>query len=213
MKYIIISGIDGSGKTTIINNLQKYLSDEGYETSYIWLRFNHYFTKLLNATARVLKLSVKTHNEMGTVWQHQFYKSSLFCWIYINGTYIDTWISRLKLWKKSNNRIDFLICDRWINDILIDLGTKTHNKDFLSTKWYSRFKKIIPENSIQFVIYRDIHSVMDCRLENRIDPDFPLRMALYEKLKSEYNIHIINNNQSIEESIHQIIKVLNNEQK
>ena len=72
-KCIIISGIDGSGKSTIINETHKVLESEGKQVGYIWLRFNHYLTKGMHAIARVLGLSVKVHNEMGNVWQHRLY--------------------------------------------------------------------------------------------------------------------------------------------
>ena len=56
-KFIIISGIDGSGKTTIINELTKALEVEGKTTKYIWMRFNHYSVKVMNMLARMLRLS------------------------------------------------------------------------------------------------------------------------------------------------------------
>ena len=65
-KYVIISGVDGSGKTTVINALQKTLEERGKSVSYIWMRYSHYSVKVMNALARVLGLSVKVHNEMGT---------------------------------------------------------------------------------------------------------------------------------------------------
>lgn len=59
VKYIIISGIDGSGKTTVINALQERLQRQGARASYIWMRYNHYLIKVMNAIARLLGLSVK----------------------------------------------------------------------------------------------------------------------------------------------------------
>ena len=46
MKHcIVVSGIDGSGKSTIIEALRKSLEARGHRTACIWLRFNHYLTK------------------------------------------------------------------------------------------------------------------------------------------------------------------------
>ena len=39
-KCIIISGIDGSGKSTIINETQMALEAEGKKVGYIWLRYS-----------------------------------------------------------------------------------------------------------------------------------------------------------------------------
>ncbi|MCD8237559.1 MAG: adenylyl-sulfate kinase [Prevotellaceae bacterium] len=36
-KYVIISGVDGSGKTTVINSLKEKLEKEGKSVDYIWM--------------------------------------------------------------------------------------------------------------------------------------------------------------------------------
>ena len=47
-----------------------------------------------------------------------------------------------------------MICDRWINDILIDLGAESRSTGFLESKWYSKFQNILPIGTKQFVIER-----------------------------------------------------------
>lgn len=110
-KYLVISGIDGSGKTSVINALKEELERQGHSTQYIWMRFNHYSVKVMNALARVLKLSVPVHNDFGDVWEHRLYKSPLFCKIYVWCSYIDNRIARRKALKLD---ADFIICDRWV---------------------------------------------------------------------------------------------------
>ena len=204
---VVISGIDGSGKTTVINQLQSELREQGLRTAYIWLRFNHYLTKVMHAIARLLGLSVKVHSEMGEKWQHQFYKSPLFCDLYILTTYIDTYISKIKY-----NRIakgnDIVICDRWITDIIVDLATKTHRSHFIDGKWTERFLKILPKNTNLFVVYRETQAVVDCRLENKVDPDFQFRLDIYKRLMKKKFIYPVDNRGTISNSISQIKDVL-----
>lgn len=201
---IIISGIDGSGKSSIINETKKALESEGKNVGYIWLRFNHYLTKGMHAIARILGLSVKVRNEMGEVWQHRLYKNQLFCSLYILTTYLDTWVSRFKYNKMAKSK-DVVICDRWITDILVDLATKTHRKDFLDSKWPKRFMKILPKGTRMYVVVRNTKALMDCRLENRVDPDFKLRLNIYENLCKKDYITVIDNNGTIVDSVKQII--------
>lgn len=40
-KYIIISGVDGSGKTTVIEGVRAQLEAEGKTVGYIWMRYHH----------------------------------------------------------------------------------------------------------------------------------------------------------------------------
>lgn len=209
-RCLIISGIDGSGKTTIINALKDRLETEGYSTAYIWLRFNHYFCKLLHAIARPLGLSVMANTEMGGVRQHRFYKSSLFCNVYIWAAYLDTWISRLKYNRVAKHR-DFVICDRWITDIIVDLATKTHREQFIQSRWVKRFMSILPPYSHLFVVYRHTKDIIGCRLENRVDPDFRLRKDIYDQLVKSPSISPIDNCGTIEQSIRQIKKILEDE--
>lgn len=204
IKCIVISGIDGSGKTTVINALKENLTQQGYRVSYIWLRFNHYLAKAMHLFARMSGLSIPKDNEMGHVWQHQFYKSKLFCWLYIRATYVDTLISRLK-YNKVAKGSDVVICDRWVTDILVDLATKTHDKDFIHSKWTKRFIRIMPKESRLFIVHRNISDVLECRIENQIDPDFKLRMNVYEDIKHLSPFLVVGNNGTVENSVQQII--------
>lgn len=206
-RCVVISGIDGSGKTTVINQLESELKGQGLRTAYIWLRFNHYFTKIMHAIARLLGLSVKVHSEMGETWQHQFYKSPIFCNLYIITTYIDTCISKIK-YNRAAKGHDIVICDRWITDIIVDLATKTHRSHFIDGKWAERFLKILPKNACLFVVYRETQAVVDCRLENKVDPDFQFRLDIYKRLLEKKFIHPVDNRATISNSISQIKEVL-----
>jgi len=205
MRYIIISGIDGSGKTSIIEGLEAIFTKRKMTTVVIWLRYNHYFVKPLHAIARLLGLSKQYKSSEGKVWRHEFYKSKLFSWVYIRFTFLDTLIGKIKLNFKIKNKPDIVICDRWLNDILIDLGTKTHNKNFLNSKWYSRFKKMLPTKSSEFLIIRNEQELLKCRLENQEDPDFNFRLKLYKSLSEKKEVILINNSDTIGEAVNKII--------
>jgi len=208
MRYIIISGIDGSGKTSIIQGVVEELHRRNLTTDITWLRYNHYFVKPLHLIARLIGLSKQYESSEGNVWRHEFFNSKLFSWLYIRFTYFDTLIGKMILMYKVKNNPNFMICDRWLNDVLIDLGTKTHNDDFLNSKWYCQFKKMLPKNSTEFLIIRNKKDLLSCRKENQEDPDFSFRLKLYNVLAEKEEIIIINNSNTIEMAISEIIKNL-----
>ena len=56
-KYIIISGVDGSGKTTVIEGVRAQLEAEGKTVGYIWMRYHHKLIKIMHAIAKLTGLS------------------------------------------------------------------------------------------------------------------------------------------------------------
>ncbi len=208
MKYLIISGIDGSGKSSVIDCLKARLEKQGYRVECIWMRYNHYLVKCMNALARLLRLSVKVHNEYGDVWEHRLYRSPLFCKLYFWCSYIDNIIAKRKVAKL---KADYVICDRWVNDIIIDLGAECRKDDILESKWFDRFQRLLPRRDChQFVVKRELDDVLGCRIENHTNPDFRYRWALYEKLQEKPEVHVVDNCGTLENSIEQIFDVMGN---
>lgn len=204
-KYIIISGVDGSGKTSIIEGVISALEAEGKTVSYIWMRYNNKLLTIMHAIAKFTGLSKKEETAMGKMWIHYFYKSKLFCWFYIRCSYIDNWFARKKPMKFST---DYVVCDRWINDIVVDLASETHLANLIETKWYGRFQELLPLECKQFVIVRSKKEVLKCRVENSFNPAFEMRYELYQQLSTLPNIVKIDNTGYIEDSIKQVLKCI-----
>lgn len=205
MKYIVISGIDGSGKTTIIRELQNTLQRRGVRTHYVWMRYNHYLVKVLNGLARLLHLSVIKNYGNKRVWEHQYYKSPRFFKLYIMSSYIDNFISALKVKKINKTRYDYVICDRWVNDIIADIGSEFRRTDILKSNWYLRFQNILPKNTVQFVVSRPHKYLIDAREDNRYDNNFPARLDIYNSIAEEGKAIEVDNSGSVLESVDYIL--------
>lgn len=208
MKFIIVSGIDGSGKTTTIHELMKEFNRKEISTQYIWLRFNHYTVKFLHALARILKLSVPMTHENTRIWQHKFYLSPLFCRFYILCTYLDNFLARLKTIRLNST---YIICDRWIPDTLVDLGAECRISDILESRWYARFMNLLPDNCLFFVISRNPEDVSVARKENLLNPDFPYRFELYKRLSEKPGFISVDNSGTIAQSVQFMLSHIENE--
>ena len=208
--YIIISGVDGSGKTTVIEGVRAQLEAEGKTVGYMWMRYHHKFIKIMHAIAKLTGLSKKETTEMGEMWLHYFYKSPLFCWFYLYCSYIDSWLVRKK---PTRLKTDYVICDRWVNDIVIDMGSETHKLDILDSKWYKLYQRLLPKNSFQFVVIRNRKDVLNCRIENTFNKAFDYRYKLYQEIAQKSEVIKIDNTGSIENSISQVIACINAKEK
>lgn len=209
VKYIIISGVDGSGKTTVIEGVRKQLEAEGKKVGYIWMRYHHKLVTVMHAIAKLTGLAYKEKTEMGEMWLHRFYKNKLFCWCYIRCSYIDNWMARKKPVRMAEKEgLDYVICDRWVNDIIIDMGSETHKTDILESKWYRKYQSLLPENSYQFVVIRDRKDVLECRVENTFNEAFAYRYDLYKQIVAKSEVNLVDNTSTIENSIEQVLKVI-----
>ena len=146
---------------------------------------------------------------MGEMWLHRFYKNKLFCWCYIRCSYIDNWMARKKPVRMAEKEeLDYVICDRWVNDIIIDMGSETHMTDILESKWYRKYQSLLPENSYQFVVIRDRKDVLECRVENTFNEAFAYRYDLYKQIIAKSEVNLVDNTSTIENSIEQVLKVI-----
>lgn len=208
-KYIIISGVDGSGKTTVIEGVKKQLEANGKKVGYIWMRYNFKLIRIMHAIAKLTGLAYKEKTEMGDMWLHRFYKNKLFCWFYIRCSFFDNWIARKKPVKLAENEnLEYVICDRWVNDIIIDLGSETQKTDILNSKWYKKFQGLLPKDSYQFVVIRNRRDVLDCRLENKFNEAFSYRYDLYKQIVEMPEVNQVDNTGTVENSINQVLKMI-----
>ncbi len=202
---ISISGVDGSGKTSIIEELINELESCGVHTQYVWLRYNHYLTKVLLAFCRVAGYTKYHHYENSRVGYHEFYRSKIISWLFISLTFIDTVFATIfKVYFPSLFSKRTIICDRWMFDIMVDLEVDTKIPFDKGTLLNSIFKSLIPCKAKCFVIIRDFDSVRKERDESVNDDNFPIRHELYVKHSADEEFIEVNNNGTIIESVNQI---------
>ncbi len=206
-QIITISGVDGSGKSSVIELLQQHLEKRDIKSRYVWLRYNHYFTKILLAFCRYTGFTKYEYFENSRVVYHNFYKSSIVSWLFVLLTFIDTLVASFFLVyvpRLFSNKI--IICDRWIFDIMVDLEVDTRI-DFSKNKLITKiFKLLIPNSCQYFLVFRDIDKVRYTRDESMNDDNFPIRCKLYSIHSTDPLITCLDNNGTLEDTVNQIVK-------
>jgi hypothetical protein len=201
-RFIVISGIDGCGKTTLIRELRNRLEREGLTTRYEWLRYNHRLVRPVHGLSRLVGLSRRYRTENQSTWRHEFYRSRLFCSSYILLTWLDVWLGRLMLSARLISQdVDIVVCDRWVQDILVDLVVDTRRRDLLAGTWHSRFTRILPPGARQYLIVRDSDRVVSSRPDVMQDVSLSFRQKLYGRLERSPDVVVVRNNGTVETAV------------
>lgn len=205
-KIIALSGVDGCGKTSVINELRKALSGQGRESRHVWLRYNHYLTKFLLALCRFLGFTKYENIDGVRIGYHEFYRSKIISYLFILLTYLDTFIATLvTIYIPAVFSHKVIICDRWIFDIMVDLEVDT-GIGFIQENFLSKvFKRMIPKGARCFLIQRDQLELIKARKESVLDKNFLKRLELYQRHSIDPLICVVNNSRSIRDAVNQIM--------
>jgi len=204
MKKIMISGPDGTGKSTISLALETYYKRENISVKSIWLRFNHYFAKIINVIGRVMGKSYYENYSWGRAGYHNYHGT--IGYFYILAVYFDHIIFRIFLRKKhlEDKGADILIIDRYILDIMADLIVDTA-KNELVLKLFLPFAKKELEVSNAFILKCTPDIVILRRSDIKDDKSWEAKREAYVFLAKKLNIKEIDTG---ELNVEQIVKVI-----
>lgn len=204
-KIIYIMGIDGSGKTTVSEHLEKLLRERGYKVNVMWLRFNHVITKPLLAICRLLGLTqYKDHGGI-RVGYHNFYRSRIVSWLFVLLQYFDAVrVKYLRILPKMRGGDSVLILDRYIYDILIDVMVDTRIENLDEGLVGKAFRKLIPEEALSLLVDRDLAKVLEVRPEGRVDRNFELKYQYYKKLSESDLVVTIKNEGQLDDLLKKV---------
>lgn len=199
-KLIYITGIDGSGKSTVSEHLAKALREKGYTVDILWLRFNHVISKPLLGLCRLLGYTKYETTNGIRVGYHDFYRSSIISFLFIVFQYLDAarvkYTKILPLLRKKNH---IIILDRYVYDILIDIAVDTRIEHLLSSRIGRKFKQLLPDESKTILVSRSLSDVLEARPEGKVDRNFESRFHHYVELANEPSVTVINNNGTLDE--------------
>jgi thymidylate kinase len=208
-KIISFSGIDGCGKSTIIDAIRYRIEKEEKSTRYVWLRYNHYLTKSLLGICRIIRLTKYEYPNGIRVGYHEFYRSKYISLLFILLTFIDTlFITIVTVYLPAIFTKQIIFCDRWIFDILVDLEIDTRislSEHFLIEKI---FKKLIPHTAVCFLIRRNFDHVKEQRIEHAYDRNFKQRFQIFERLIKDKRLIVVENNKELKCAIDSVNNIL-----
>lgn len=208
MKILVLSGVDGAGKSTQLAMLDHYLRSKGLRTYYLWLRWFSAFTYLLYLYARIMgrtiivmySRSIRVHvfwiDKALRILYPRFLLLDLLLWFLVN---------KFVAWIKG---ADVLIIDRGFIDALVDLLWETRSIGFLKDPIIRIVWRIISNmNTIILLVEpreafkrkKDIISVKEIRFKKNC----------FDILANHLGIPvIITSNKSITDTFKEIVKLI-----
>lgn len=206
-RVICVTGIDGCGKTTVVEWLRTRLREEGYRADVLWLRFNHVFTRPLLAICRLVGLT--RYETVGDVrvGYHEFHRSRVVSWLFVLLQYLDAARVRwLRIAPRLRDETRVVILDRFVHDILVDIMVDTGITD-LDRKFLGRaLLRLLPPGTLVLPLARDAGQLLEARPESHVDRNFPVRLRLYEATRARLSLVELHNDGTLEQLLAQVAK-------
>jgi len=195
-KLFVFFGIDGSGKTTLIREVEKRLERGGakVEKFYMGLGSSHYFIPLKWIMALRAKRNLEKTGGDGKTWRDHNYRERGFFWVF--GQYCELWLRYLHARRIAKKKI--ILFDRYFYDGLV-LGNKFT---------YNFFKYLTPKPTRSFLIKAPAKIIRSRKKEaeiKHIDRYYLKSRWLY----SYFNIIEVDNTKKIGEVVDKLMEQIN----
>jgi len=193
-KCIAISGIDGTGKTTLANYLVRDLELRGYQTRLVWIKSEHTFAYLISRILIALGWRRRISNPNGIiVTRLQFF---------------DNWFTR-KIWPlieffsvlplvivKVKLPLLFgrwVVLDRYTIDTIVSVSLKTEKARFENTYLARILLNMIPRNCVPLLLDVDLATMLKRRPDIELSSgEIERGMKLYRSLSKRMNAISLN---------------------
>jgi len=163
-RCIVISGIDGSGKTTLVSWLVKYLRSKGYRAKYVWIKSKHTFAYLISQILEPLGWQRTFRNPNGIIISRfELYDSRFARKVWPTIEFLSALpliIFKVKLPLLLGYRI---VLDRYMIDTITSIALSTKNMKFADSFLGRLLLKMMPKGSASILLDIDLSTVLERR--------------------------------------------------
>lgn len=202
----MLSGPDGTGKSSIANALISRFNESNHVLSHVWLRFNHYSAKFINMIGRITGKSYYETYSWGKLGYHDY--NGIIGFFYILSIYIDHLIFITVIKKRYLKPNKNYLIDRYIIDIAADLIVDTNRSKMVFFLFGSFLKKEL-KLAHAFILKCDKEIVVDRRRDILDDKRYDDKISAYRLIASRFDITTLDSGYlTIEESVNKIINTI-----
>lgn len=202
LAMIAISGVDGSGKTSLAGLTLDQLAMAGIPHRQVWSRFRNYLSKPLLALARLTGHSRREKVGRVRVGYHDFARSPVLAWTFLVLHSVDLALDILFRFRL--RRRGTIVADRCAIDSLVDLAVDTGLDDIVLDRIGPRLLRLMPQPLLAVVIERPASLIAQQRPDALADRHFARRRALYRRLARHLGLPILRNDGPLEAAMSEL---------
>ena len=203
---ICIIGPDGSGKTTLVKKLVSTIEKEKLPVKYVWFRRPYFLSFFILGLSKFSGFTKYNGDRSGKITQFNF-KSMPFKVLYPFTVLVDTlfyYLLRIGIPTKLGTTV---VCDRWVQDIMIDISVDTNNLNFDDTLIGRAFNSIAAKATLVVAVDASQRTLIDRRPETKLDTNLRTRLALYHAYNQKYEISSLNSDNSVYTSFRRLVDI------
>ncbi len=191
-RMVALAGVDGSGKTFLLERLARRLGAAGVPHRHVWSRFRNYLSKPLLALARLTGHNRKEVRDGVRIGHHDFAGAPWLAWPFLLLQLAD---GAIDAWWRYRRPADprLVLADRCLYDTLVDLAVDTRLEDVVfgpAGRWLVRR---LPAPRLAVVVERPVAAIRAARPDALLDRHFARRRALYRRLAREFSLPVVRN--------------------
>lgn len=209
--FIVMIGVDGCGKTTLVKWLSDYLTKNGYSVKVVWSRFNNYLSKPLLALTRLTGHNRRVTIDDTPFGYHDFENLHGYRHVFALLQAVD--VNLAAWWRITRARKHFdgvLICERGPWDTLVDVVADTGLRSLPVSRLGRWYVLSMLHGTKTIMIRRSLDNILSSRPSLKHDYKLEARINEYERLAALYGWAVIDNNGTLEETQAQLLKAINN---
>jgi thymidylate kinase len=209
-RFIYFTGVDGCGKSTVIDELIKEYGRKGISARRVWLRFNYFLTRPVLLFCRLTGLTRREKKGDKIFSIHDFYKSAAIATLVQYLHFIDTALAYLfRVWIPLKFSDDVILCDKFVYDILADFMVESRDMHLLDKAITRLFLALIPENAPVIFFGVDREEIIKRKPEVLVDDeDYDLKYRVYQEIMNRFHPLVIRND-VLEDTVLQVKSILN----
>lgn len=209
-RIIAVTGVDGSGKTTLTDWLKEELRARGHAPGFVWSRFNNYLSLPFLAATRLSEHNVYRMHAGVRMGFHDFEGLSLpLRYLFIALQAVDVNIAtRLKIYRPTCH-VPVTICERGPWDTLVDVIADTDLDTLIGPFMYKLYCGQVAGYTDMVLVDRDADLIEASRSELRFDIKLRTRQSLYRRLAETGGWKVLSNNGDLNDTKRELSAWLN----